>query len=141
MSLYLNYIKPGVHRLPCMQIVPTADFDRAPTRMLKFGEFTGLTPGLRLLECKARTVLSGSSPLSRLAFLNWAKEHSIFPHPSCLSTKLVFERIHEVVNAIFGVGSHNVQPLFAFPTRLTQPLDLLNTDFQVSLLAGNPFYI
>ena len=138
---YVSFLIIGLGGSLGMQVVPTADFDRAPAWMFKSCEFTGLTPGLRFLECEARSVLSGSPTLSHLSFLNWAKEHPIFPHPSYFSTRLVFERIHEVVIAIFGVGSHNVQPLLTFPTRLTQPLDLLNTDFQVSLLAGNPFYI
>jgi hypothetical protein len=124
-----------------MQIVPTADFDRAPTRMLKYGEFIGFTPGLRFLECEARPMLSGSTPLPHLSFLNWAKEHPIFSEPNYFSAGLVFSRIQELVIAVFGVGSHNVQALLTFPTGLTQPLDLLNTDFQISLLAGNALYI
>jgi len=141
MGVHLKNIKLGGHRLPGMQGVPPADLNRAPAWMFKGCEFTGLTPGLRFLECEVWPVLSGSPPLSRLSFLNWAKENPIFPKPNHYPTWLIFERIQEVVIAVSSVCRHNVQSMLTFPTGLTQPLDLPGSDFQVSLHAGNTLYI
>lgn len=104
--------------------------------MLKSYEFTGTTPGFRLLECKALPVFSGSPSLFRLWFLYRAKEHPIFPEPDHYPTWLIFERIQEVVIAVFGVCRHNVQTMITESASLTQPFYLLNTDFQICVLAG-----
>jgi hypothetical protein len=54
---------------------------------------------------------------------------------------LIFERIQEVEIAVFSVRSHNVQPMITELANLAQLFHLLNSDFQVDLLAGNPLYI
>ena len=94
-----------------MKAIPAPEFYRSPARVLKRNELIRFTPYVRLFECKTRTMLTRSASLGWFSLWGWAIKHPILAQPNYFSTRLVFERIQEVVITVFGIGSHNVQTM------------------------------